>query len=124
MPTLPHARGIRDIAAAEPDRPALAFRSSITTVGEVEAAIRAAAARHADAGVTTAARAAFMLHNSPDDFAIWNAVARLGALVVPIGYRSAPPEIAYQLTDSAARFFVHDDAERAGVALRLGVGSV
>src|SRR5512144_249578 len=121
MTTTTRPRGIHDIAAHEPQRPAIAFQGSITTFGDLETAIRTACSALRDLGVSSGDRVAVMLHNRPELFALWNAVARLGALVVPIGYRSAPPEIAYLLSDSGARVFIYDDAERAEAALELDV---
>jgi long-chain acyl-CoA synthetase len=48
-----------------------------------------------------------MLRNRPEVFVAWNAVARLGATAVPVGYRCTPAEVAYLAADSGAVVFVH-----------------
>jgi long-chain acyl-CoA synthetase len=113
-------RGVHDIAAAEPGRPAIFFEGTTMTFGELDAAASRAAHALRRAGVGSGDRVAVMLHNTPEVFVVWNAVARLGALVVPVGYRSAPPEIAYLVADSGAKAFVHDDPERADRARAPG----
>ena len=110
-------RGIHDIASADPGRPALAFSGSITTFGALEAAVNRAAHALRGAGIGHGDRVAVLLHNRPEVFVAWNAVARLGALVVPIGYRSAPPEIAYLLGDSGSKAFIHEYANKIAGAL-------
>lgn len=103
-------RGIHDIASAEPQRPALIFSDQVMTFGELEAAANRTAQALHRTGIGPGDRVAVLLHNRPEIFVTWNAVARLGALVVPIGYRSAPLEVAYLLEDSGAKALVHDDA--------------
>src|SRR6185503_10461995 len=57
-------------------------------------------------------RVSVLTHNRPEIFTAWNAVARLGALVVPISYRAAPAEVEYLLTDSASKALIHDASAR------------
>ena len=50
-----------------------------------------------------------MMHNGVEIFAAWNAVARLGGIVVPVSYRLTPSETAYIIDDSEARALIYDD---------------
>jgi acyl-CoA synthetase (AMP-forming)/AMP-acid ligase II len=69
------------------------------------------------AGVGPGDRVAVMLHNRPELFAVWNGVARVGALVVPVSYRSLTSEVAYLVDDSGATALFYDDAEVVEPAL-------
>ena len=59
------------------------------------------ALRRAGVGVGDAVGAA--LHNGFEWYELLNAVGKLGAQLVPIGYRLKGPEIAYMLADSGAK---------------------
>jgi long-chain acyl-CoA synthetase len=106
-------RGLHEVAITEPNRPALICAGRTTTFGALELAVNRAAHALHHASVGPGDRVAVMLQNRPEVFVVWNAVARLGALVVPIGYRAALPEIAYMLEDSGAKAFLHDESLRA-----------
>jgi long-chain acyl-CoA synthetase len=106
-------RGIAAIAAVEPDRTALVHEDGRTTFSELDTAANRWACVFADAGVGQGDRVAVMLTNRPETFAVWNGAARLGALIVPVSYRSTAPEAAYLVTDSEAAAFVHEDAALA-----------
>jgi long-chain acyl-CoA synthetase len=117
-------RGIHHVAEAAPDRVALVHDGVRTTYGELDAAANRIAHALAGNGVGPRDRVGVMLHNRSELFATWNAIARLGALLIPIGYRAAEPEVAYLLDDSDATVFVHEgstvaaDAARAATRLR------
>src|SRR5206468_1076032 len=51
-------------------------------------------------------------------FVLWNAIVRLGAVVVPVSYRSKAPEVAYLLSDSSSKVLLSADAALADRALR------
>jgi long-chain acyl-CoA synthetase len=115
-------RGIHAIAASEPERVALivargAGQDAVIRYGELERAINRAAHVIASLGTAPGDRVAVMLPNGPEIFSAWSAIARLGALVVPVSPRSAPPELAHLLADSEAKVLVHANAELAGRAL-------
>ena len=59
-----------------------------------------------------------MLHNGFEWFEVLNAAGKLGAQLVPVGYRMKGPEIAYMAADSRAKVIVaapdlHDEIDRA-----------
>jgi long-chain acyl-CoA synthetase len=126
------ARGISAIARAEPERTALIVLESsgkdrAITFRELEARINCAASSLRAAGVMAVDRVAVMLENCAEVFAIWNAIARLGAYVVPVSYRSTPRELAYLIADSDAKVLIHEDrslAERAVALLERSVTAI
>ena len=97
------------VATTDPSRTAIVCDGAVTTFGELDAAANAMAHAFAGVGVGAGDRVAVMLHNRPELFTAWNAAARLGALVVPISYRSTAPELSYLLDDSGAAVLVHDN---------------
>jgi long-chain acyl-CoA synthetase len=113
--------GLHAVAVADPTRIALVDGTTGHTT--TYAGLDEAANRHAQAfagvGVRPGDRVAVMLHNGPDLFAAWNGAGRLGALIVPIGYRATATEAAYIIDDSGAVAFVHaGDDSGVGAAER------
>jgi len=98
----PNALGLAHHARTRPAHPALICGARRLSYGELEARVNrlARALRRAGVGVGGAVGAA--LHNGPEWFELLNAVGRIGASLVPIGYRLKGPEIAYMLADSGA----------------------
>lgn len=72
------------------------------TYREVEQRTNALADALRSKGVRRGDRVAFVLLNSPHMLEVVFAVAKLGAIAVPINFRLSAPEIHYILTDSAA----------------------
>ena len=99
-------RGINGVARHDPDRIALIAGDRRITFGELDADANRVAHALTDAGVTAGDRVAVMMQNRPELFAVWNGVARVGALVVPVSYRSLTAEVAYLVTDSGATALV------------------
>ena len=60
-------------------------------------------------GIEKGDRVAAMLNNCPEFMELFLACSTLGALVVPINYRLAAPELDYTLTNSGPRLFVFGD---------------
>jgi long-chain acyl-CoA synthetase len=122
------AHGIAAIAAEQPTRPAIVMGPTRMTYGDLDARINRLARRLAGLGVGPGDRVAVMLRNRPEVFVAWNAVARLGAVAVPVGYRLAETEVRYLVDDSGAVAFVHEADFPAspvdGVAALRGVVDV
>jgi long-chain acyl-CoA synthetase len=85
----------------------------------------------AGAGIGAGDRVALLVGNRPDFVALLFAVARLGAVSVPMGLRLQAPEILHVLDDCGARLLVHEaeladrlphTGEGPALALRLAVG--
>lgn len=116
-----------------PDRTALVFGTTRRTYRELDADVNRAAHALRRLGLSTGDRFALMAGNSDWFVIAFYAAAKLGAIVVPINPRSAPPEIAYLLADSGASFLAFDAtvaqlvqdpaAETGGVRL-LALGAV
>jgi acetyl-CoA carboxylase carboxyltransferase component/acyl-CoA synthetase (AMP-forming)/AMP-acid ligase II len=102
------ALGVHGTAVADPDRVAIVAGDRAVTFGELDAMANRLAQVLADAGVVPGDRVAVLMRNGPEVFAAWNAVARLGALAVPIPTRAAPPEVDHLLSDSGAVALIHD----------------
>jgi long-chain acyl-CoA synthetase len=103
-------RGIHGVAKADPARLALVAGEQRVSYGALDSSANKVARALADVGVGHGDRVAVMLHNTPELFAVWNGIARRGALVVPISYRAAGPEVSYIVNDSEASALIYDDA--------------
>ncbi len=101
-------------AAAEawPDRPVLELFDDGETItyAELDSRVSRAASALAGVGVGHGDHVGIMVHTSSHYPVTWLALARIGAVTVPINYNYTPRELHYMLADSEARFFViHDD---------------
>src|SRR5438874_10315973 len=110
-------RGINGVAQADPGRTALIAGDRRVTFGELDADANRVAHALTASGVKSGDRVAVMMQNRPELFAVWNGVGRVGALVVPVSYRSLTAEGAYLVDDSGATALVYDDAEVVRPAL-------
>ncbi len=81
-----------------------------TTYGELEARTNHLASALGGAGVQRGDRVALLLLNSPQMMEIYLAVAKLGAIAVPVNFRLHPTEVAYVLEDSGSSFLFHSNA--------------
>ncbi len=90
-------------ASERPGAPALEQEGRTTTYGEADDISRRIIALFDKHGVAKGDRIAWLGKNSDRYALILFAAARLGVVMVPIGWRLAPPEIAYILTDTGAK---------------------
>lgn len=104
--------GLAQRARVTPDKAALIMGSRSLSFAQLDARVNrlAHALRRAGIGRSDAVGAA--LENGFEWFELLNAVGKLGAQLVPIGYRLKGPEIAFLLTDSAARVIIGTAALR------------
>jgi long-chain acyl-CoA synthetase len=102
-------RGIHGVAQADSSRLALVAGDRRVTYGALDAAANQAAQALVTVGVGHGDRVAVMMNNVPELFAVWNGIARLGALVVPISYRAVSAEVAYIVADADAKVLLYDD---------------
>jgi acyl-CoA synthetase (AMP-forming)/AMP-acid ligase II len=101
---------IRLRAAHRPDSPLATFDGTTVTYGEVDARSNRIARGLADRGVGEGARVAVLSTNRTEFFEVLFAARKVGAVVVPINWRLAPPEVEYVLANSEAEFlFVGGD---------------
>lgn len=101
---------LRYRAGASPYGLALVAGPERLTFGELDRQASRTARQLAGMGVGAGTRVAMALRNGVPFAVLTHALARLGAVMVPLNLRLAPPEIGWQLADSRAGVLVHDDA--------------
>lgn len=89
-------------ATSDPDRPFLVSQAGILTYAEVDGQSDALAAALANLGVERGDRVALVLPSCPEFVISVFAVAKLGAVVVPLNPRQPASEIQYMLRHSEA----------------------
>ncbi len=116
---------LRRTARRDPDRLAIVCGETRWTYAELDARCDALARALMRRGVAAGDRVAVLARNSHAFVALRFAVARAGAVLVPINFMLKPPEIAYILRNSGARVLCTDsglaEAARAGAALETKV---
>jgi len=100
-----------------PDAPALRFGGRAMSYAALARRIGRMAGALAARGVRRGDRVAFLGHNHPAQLVLLFALARLGAVQVPLNWRLAEPELRFILEDSGARLLAatrdHAAAARA-----------
>jgi len=102
-------------AKARGDGPAFDQDGRVTSYAEADLATRQMIALFQARGIAAGDRVAWLGKNRDTYFLLYIAAARMGAVMVPIGWRLAPREIAYILGDTGAKL-VFADAEFVGTA--------
>ena len=122
-------------AAFAPEKVAVRFLSKAITYGAFSTRIdETAAALSAKLGIGQGDRVAILALNHPDTLVLLYACARVGAILAPLNWRLAEPELAFILGDAAPAILVadaHHEAEATRLAgsrpglpvLRLGDGA-
>ncbi|HZE49019.1 MAG TPA: AMP-binding protein, partial [Jatrophihabitantaceae bacterium] len=97
------------VATVEPD-------GSNLTWAELEHRVARLARVLLDAGVARGDRVSLIVENDPRIFEVQFACMRIGAIMVPLNWRLAEPELREQLVDAAPVVLIHDArwAELAG----------
>jgi fatty-acyl-CoA synthase len=95
-------------AARTPDKAALRWQGTDITYAELAQRIERTAAALAARGIARGDRVAILAYNCPEYLALLFACGRLGAILVTLNWRLAPPEWAYILEHSGTRLVVHD----------------
>ncbi|SNS15939.1 fatty-acyl-CoA synthase [Geodermatophilus pulveris] len=118
-----HALGdlLRRSAARVPDRTALRFRDRSHTYAELDAAVDRTANALTARGVARGDRVALLSHNDDGYVVLTFALARLGAVAVPVNFMLTAGEVAYILEHCGATGVVAEAAlvPVAQEALRL-----
>ncbi len=99
---------IRRHALADSDRPAIADDQRRLSYRSLESRIAQLAGWLESKGVTRGDRVAVLVGNRSENLETVFAVARLGAIVLPINTRLSPPEVCFLLDDSRAKGLVHE----------------
>jgi len=107
---------LRTAATAQPDHPFILHRDETYTYADVERMTNALAAGLRGFGVTRGSRVALLLDNSPRYILTLFAVAKLGALNVPINTASRGDLLRYYLTDAECTHAVVQDTYRGVLA--------
>jgi len=89
-----------------PDKPAIIFEEEQITYSELNQRANRASCWLQSLGIEKGDRVAAMLNNCPEFIELFLACARLGAIFVPLNFRSAPPEMDYFLKNCRPRLFV------------------
>ena len=111
-------RWIIDAAARHTRKTAIAFGDRQLSYGDIAKAVDDRAAGLLRAGVSAGDRIAWYGLNHPDVFVLLFAAARIGAILVPLNWRLAEPELADIIADCAPKLVFHD-AEFAAAAGRI-----
>jgi len=97
---------VADVAARDGAKPALIFQDQPISYAQLNGLIERCANALAARGIARGDRVAIMLPNIPQFVVAYYAVARLGAIVVPLNVLYKADEIAYMLGDSEAKAFI------------------
>ena len=95
-------------AKERPDGPAFDQDGRVTSYAEVDVLTRQLIALLQRHGIGKGDRIAWLGKNRDTYFLLYIAAARMGAVMVPIGWRLAPREIAFILTDTEAKLLFSD----------------
>lgn len=108
-----------------PDKSAVLFDGRVLTYREMAGAVgRLAGYLRSEHGIGRGDRFAYLGTNAPETLVLLFAAARLGAILVPLNWRLAPPELAHAVTDSGARLLIHQPAFAAAVAAMAQDGAL
>lgn len=116
---------IRHWAKEKPRNVALEQDGETLTFEELEERSRRTVAMLAARGVGKGDRIAWLGKNARLYFELFYAAARVGAVMVPIGWRLAAPEVAFILEDTGAKLlFIDDGCEELAARACSGIESV
>ncbi|HEV2890918.1 MAG TPA: AMP-binding protein [Frankiaceae bacterium] len=93
---------VREAASRTPDKPALLYRDSSMTWGELERHVAATASGLAALGLEAGDRVAIQLGNTPGFVVSYFGALRGGFVAVPVNTGYTPDELAHVLGDSGA----------------------
>ena len=110
-------------ARINPAAIALRQDNRVLSYAELAERVDRVAAALSSEGVGQGDRVAYLGPNDISTFEVFFAAGRLGALFVPINWRLAPPEVAYQIADCTPRVLLHAP-EFASIVHELPVRAV
>ena len=120
-PKLSFDQFIRHWAGERPDNIALEQDGDAISFGDFEIRSRKIVAMLVQRGVGKGDRIAWFGKNSRLYFELFYSAARLGAVMVPIGWRLAAPEVAYILGDTSARLLFLGEGFEAEASKACGL---
>ncbi|MGN6515874.1 MAG: fatty acid--CoA ligase, partial [Rhizomicrobium sp.] len=95
----------RTFAQTQPNKTAFSFEGRNTSFAEFDRHTNQVANALLASGVKKGDRICYLGKNSDHYFELFLGAAKMGAVTTPIGWRLAPPEIAYMVNDSRAPMF-------------------
>jgi acyl-CoA synthetase (AMP-forming)/AMP-acid ligase II len=102
MPFATLAEIVRHQAATQPGRIALTFADRDTSYGALDRRASQVANGLIAAGLSPQSRVALLDKNHDSFFEIWFGAAKANAVLVPVNWRLARPEIAFVVNDAGA----------------------
>lgn len=99
-------------AKYQPDKPAITANGTEITYTELDRLVRRISARLRAAGIGTGDLVGVLMRDTPAHVAAVFAVARIGAVVLPLDWRATAPEIARATNRLHPKAIVSDDAKR------------
>jgi acyl-CoA synthetase (AMP-forming)/AMP-acid ligase II len=116
---------VREHARIRPERVAVHFNGKKISFRDIDKRASRVAQGLVAARVGRHARIAVLSKNTPIFYDLLLGTAKVGAVLVPINYRLAPPEVAFILNDSAAEMlFVAPEFLPAVEQMRAGLKSI
>lgn len=94
-------------AAFTPEKAAVLYGDDTITYAAFVARTHALGARLTEAGVGEGDRVALLAENHPDTLAALFACARIGAVLMPLNWRLAPPELSFMFDHARPKCVLH-----------------
>ena len=85
------------------DQFAILFGHQVVTYGRMNKRVNRLSHAMLKTGLANGDRVGILSRNCPEFLEIYFACAKTGIIFVPLNFRLAPPELAYQITDSGLR---------------------
>ena len=114
---------LRQRAQSTSSRLALICGNDRLTHAQLDTTVDAAADHLREAGLQVGATVALLARNGTGFVVTVHAIARLGAVLMPLNVRLAPAELAWQLRDGGATHLLHDDSQRETITALRGEAS-
>ena len=97
---------VREHARTQPDAPAFTFGDETLTFADLDRGSNRVAQGLIARGVSKGDRIAYLGKNHPLYFELLVAAMKIGAVMTPVNWRLAPPEVAYIVNDCQAKVLV------------------
>jgi len=94
------------------NKTALIFRDKRQTYGELHVSSNRLANKFLEFGIKKGDRIACLLYNCAEYWEIYFACAKIGAVLVPLNFRLAPPELEFAINDSGPRIVLFGETFR------------
>lgn len=101
---------IHKVHSRDADSPALYFKDDTVSYNQLEQNVQKYASYFSGRGLKPGDRAALALPNCPEFIYSYFGITRAGGVAVPLNLLQSPPEIAFMLNDSGARFLITNEA--------------